>query len=781
MPIQSPRTMQYMGPPPDEQQAFEAAVADKAQQAFYRKFPELIHHVVHFKLIEADHAQQRAIGAIVVKLENNLLIFPAIYSSGIIKPMVLFYAPEFKRFFPATKEWIAEITQRSIVNLGNAVEIPKTLEPDQDIRSLVVPPTVGRYAYASAQSTLIQFLTRASNMVKKAFATLLKRNKRVLKYAFENYNKDELLTALRPHTEKTAAVPSYTVSVLTPENSAEEFQREYGNEAAKAWEIATGLGYVVKDTRPETNTYLTIEEPLYFTAIRTPGFYKVFINGEQKEALVVFPRVNQLPTTNRTGAQRLRDTYATVKELPTNISQQWLIFTEDGEIYQGFSDEKQNLPIGEVLHHVDENSNVFKKIKANLAKAPVVGDTGFFVHFLPQGIHASHIVSPTKITLKKDFRIIETDTQSPILVPLTRNGHKEMRILANGLTIIPNSYVFLKGRIVDTCNAVATVRSRTKLANLQQGLAAFLPHAKLLYGHGVFGFAGSNKQFTKAACISYLANKFGLFAPDAAELVEKVEKTGSQLFYIVPRQALSKVASFVKRAQGAMIQTALPPGMVQNAPMLFPSPEMVPAGTLPVGTIPPGMILPGMAPPGMMLPGMPPAEMSPNTLPAAPSPLELAAQEIEQQLLAEARQTDAELARKREELERQLQIIETIKQRAQEIATGQPATPEEAAQNAEPILEQAADLGDQELFEATAIGTLAGLQKPFSLVQEYLPNIEQAIDTLARILLTFWLKEVDVKKDVGDLRYDEFEQKCISLLQNLGELLLQLNRLLVLG
>jgi hypothetical protein len=67
-----------------------------------------------------------------------------------LKPLDILYIRDLNLFLPLTKEWLDEIGKMSLGELGHGTIPPQTVQSDVDIRNLVVPPTTGRYSYASA-------------------------------------------------------------------------------------------------------------------------------------------------------------------------------------------------------------------------------------------------------------------------------------------------------------------------------------------------------------------------------------------------------------------------------------------------------------------------------------------------------------------------------------------------------------------------------------------------------------------------------------------------------
>lgn len=223
--------------------------------------------------------------------------------------------------------------------------------------------------------------------------------------------------------------------------------------------------------------------------------------------------------------------------------------------------------------------------------------------------------------------------------------------------------------------------------------------------------------------------------------------------------------------------------------------------------MPPGG-MPGadmMAPP-MMEPMMaPPMPMEPPP----PSPVDQAVVEISSELAQQAADVAEQMAEQQRDLATHLEVLQAVKQRADQIVAeqgggmmppeagmpmgpeagmpmgpeaGMPMGPEAGmspdmmAAGASPFMDQAADLGDEQAFEATAIGSLAANADLKSIVGNYMPNLEEALDNLGRILMSIWMKEDELRADFGEMDYIDLEEKLRNVFNNLGNLILRINQ-----
>jgi hypothetical protein len=104
-------------------------------------------------------------------------------------------------------------------------------------------------------------------------------------------------------------------------------------------------------------------------------------------------------------------------------------------------------------------------------------------------------------------------------------------------------------------------------------------------------------------------------------------------------------------------------------------------------------------------------------------------------------------------------------------------SPEMLQQQVNPaFLQDAASLQDQGIFDAAAIASM-GKQKNISgLIQNYLPTVEKAMDNMGRMLLLLYMKENEIKLQIGAEAYEETEQKVRDVFRGLGDSILALTQ-----
>lgn len=709
MPV-SPKTQAFMQPPPTEEDAtlaFEDGFGQLAQRIFSSKFPELMDFVVTFKVIKTDLDTNSGVGAFVLDIDGETIFVPTVLANNQIKPLEIMYVKDKDIFLPLTQNWITEVSRGTLDNLGHGVKPPPTLSPDQDIRNVVVPPTVGRFAYASAQPSgvkLAQFLSEAPNRVKEAFKLVLEKNHSILKYAFENFDKEMLLEALRPNIEKTASLEK-PVTLLTPKNQTSEFRETFGKNASTAWQEAVKKGYVIADTRKNTNQAVETEEPLKLTNVQENGFYWIHMqDGSKKRALVIAnpqPLRSKMEAGKRTDTKKLPDPYRAAYKKPkdkllenedTNYEtpesdddQSWLLYFDNGDIVVSYKS-----PVGEIIPVEEISGGLLKKLEGD---GEAIG-TGYGTFLCFRGgkfsgtipLEISSVTTGSDgVRRAKTFNdgMLITDPKDPIkqiVAPKDSN-----------VTYIPSVYRFVRGkRSYDTRLLEGAQDTLTHLDNLQKVGAL---KVKLIdAGAGLFSIGGL-ESMDKFATVQNLVVGLELRQGCAEELMEKAAEHGHTSFYVVNPGQLALFKHHTKVAQGALPPLPAPGGMPapQGAMPMGGAPEGVPAGG---EALPPETMAPEMMPPEMLEP-MPPE-------PPLPSPVELAVDEIGAEVMGQSEAVVQQLAEEQRELGNKINILEAVKNRANQIAAEMsggmppdaeaPVTPEQVAPEMPAGPEEAAEV-----------------------------------------------------------------------------------------
>jgi hypothetical protein len=287
-----------------------------------------------------------------------------------------------------------------------------------------------------------------------------------------------------------------------------------------------------------------------------------------------------------------------------------------------------------------------------------------------------------------------------------------------------------------------------------------------------------------------------LSAASAENLLKMAELKGRSRALVLGRPTL------LKMAQGEM-----PPPQQGGAP---------PEGGMPPEGMDPSMMDPSMMDPSMMDPSM----MDPSMMgPPVPSPIEMAATEVASVLQAQTQEVLKQMEQQAAMLDAQVQAINTVLGRAQEIAGGAPMMqmPDMLAASQPPMmaapvsgvpmggdpmggmpmggdpmggmpmggpmmddaaLEAAAGVEEEfpasNAFDTSAVASLISEDGLEDLAADQLPKFREALDGIGRTLLEMRIKGPELREEIGEQRYEEQLNKLKKVLNALGSVLLTL-------
>lgn len=314
-----------------------------------------------------------------------------------------------------------------------------------------------------------------------------------------------------------------------------------------------------------------------------------------------------------------------------------------------------------------------------------------------------------------------------------------------------------------------------------------------------------------------VATVYNVSVADAAGILVDASLHGRAYSYAFDKVACEKLL-------GGLMKVAQPPqqpGQGQTAMPPQQGPQGMPPGGMPMGPggapPSPGMDPNAMPPGGGMMPPMPPqSPMSPTDLAIAEVLQGLQHQNdmMMQQMQSQMEQQQQAMTMAQQSTQQLMGVLQHIQQRSSEIggatggmipagAEGSPAAaagmlapvppPEEQpppmpvmqqeTQNPEMIasqinpqmVDQAAELQDQGVFDTAAIAMLAAASAMQDVVASYVPDMEKCLDKTERTVLTMWMKETELKKAIGDEAFISIEDKLRSLNKNLGDVILALS------
>lgn len=809
----SPRTQGFMQGLPtrdEEKQLFEQGLSQMAYNVLTSRFPDLLPEVITFRILDTDVDKGVGVGAFVVQHGTDTLYIPVIMSDNQIKPLDMFYHKALNVFLPLNNDWLDEVQQLTLDEMGNDVDTPKSLQRDVDTRHVMVPPTAGRFAYAAARGTgapdikadLLQMLThlqtktaasvahlptflqRAPEEMRTAFADILLKNTKLASSVSRMYGLDELCAAL----QKTASATSSTgggLWVADDTTTPKRLNEIFGDQAPEAFQGVRRDGFAAKDTRKTNNVAVQIQTPTSLQEPADSGFYAVFTDkGQMKPAFVI------CDPTSVDHHQCFNFTLRGKRHTTTPR----LVILNDGKYI------RCSRLIGERLEGSDaKKSDLWGKLlEGSRGDTPKVGDHGIFVYKAGQSFKGT-----------KPFTIQTANTDSVGVKRFTCDVYDQTTLIQDPKGVFKSFHQPSQTRIMyipQTARFIRLVNPRDQerqsedvllsdpkaVAELFQG--EMVRRAKPLTiknaSGGEFVINKTEHHYGVAKTAEAVARRWDIPFGDALTLVKQAAmypRAHAKAFILGAQERDFLVRNFNARMKYA------------QGPAMDPSSMMNGQGAPPPPPPPPG---------GMPPEGMPPEMMPPP--PPPPSPLDMAVGEANTQL----QQQMADLQQQQMALESQVQTLQMVQQRAQELAMG---GGEAAAMGAPPMpmpgaggggmaggeemmggtatmatetpsaaeiqnqvnpqfLEQAAELNDTGVFDAAAISSMSQAPAFKAMVLDYVPVLERSLDNLGRVLLTMWIQESELKQALGEEEYTGLEDSTRNVFEGLGKLILQLNR-----
>jgi hypothetical protein len=819
---------------------FEDGFNQMAYSVLVAKFPDLIQNVITFKVLDTDVSNGAGVGAFVMQHNDDIVYIPVVMADNQLKPLDMFYHKNLNVFLPLTNDWLDEVSQLTLDEMGETVTPPKTLRRDVDIRNLVIPPTTGRYAYAAAkvpfsedqipedllqmiqhtqektaaatQPVLLDFLRDAPNQVKVAFNNTLQQNRKLATQAVRLYGLDPLCDALKlARATSPTGGALYVVNQDTPES---EFKEIFGDRAADAFQRVLREGYAYKEGRQGLDNAVQVQTRLELHTPSKSGFYRVFDkNGDIHHAFVLHnPRAitghytpERVPGGSRQSPHNMSKDYSVSGKRHDTLgfgehNKDFIVVMNDGKW------TRCKHLIGDLLNGGEDaqKSDCFGKLlMGDKGDTPTADSRGMFVQKTGQGFVGTEPFRIKSVsTDSKGVRRITTQDAGVTLVTdktAARMGMHQPKGV--NLMYIPVDARFIK---LNDQEAYDTdlLRTPTEVSRWFYDRFEGLGARSFTVKNAGIGHASINGEpgMPPVQAMKEAAQRFNVHFSAAENLV---------------KQAMEVEGKGVK----AYVLTAGMNEKVAQTPMMDPSSQMMGGAPPPGGA--PGA--PG-APMDPSMQGMPPAAPPPP-----PSPLDIAMGEAQTQI----QQQMADLEQQAMALQDKAQTLGMVQQRAQEMAvggapavgmgappmpppggapppevaggmggvpapgamggmTGQeamvpmgpgammatetPSASEIQNQVNPQFLEQAGALQDTNTFDAAAIGSIAQAPSFRDMVTDYVPTMERALDNMGRTLLTMWMQESELKEQIGDDEYVDLEDNLRAVFEGLGDLVLTMNR-----
>jgi hypothetical protein len=845
----------------DEDAAFEQTFSQSAQQMLLNKHPQLAQDVITFKVLNADIDKGIAVGSFVLKVNNQIIYVPAVLAENSLKPMELMYVKALDMFLPLSDGWIDEVSNNKVPQLGVGVKTPQSLTTDQDIRNLVVPPTTGRYSFASADNLrLPKFLEECGNHERALLRNTFLAHPDLLKTASNIYGYETIKHGLTPRTEKTADYGGHMTStgalyIVDGKSDKANFKEIFGDETPAVMRGLAMEGFYSKDGRKKTNQAVNTEEQLRLTEAKLNGFYKVFTSdGKSETVLVVVNPINlksdghgmggtngfrydTRPGNARAGGRnRFGDDGLEPKnENPTwqgdrsfhpsdNLpEQQYLCITGDRKFFT-----TEHPLVGSPATSQEVMGTDLAKMFGEKGDSPQGGNEVLFLRKRGQRFEATLPVKVTSTaTDSMGTRRISCDEWGQGLTVVTDPKSPVMKITVpegSNIAYVPADF------------SAYRVKRETEpsrfLRNPKDITSMFLDHFRGIGAHPVTIKEASDGSFyvngsfvgDRVETIVGMAKELDLRVPTCVELVKAAEDNGSVEFMLIPADAFEALGQEMKKiasltAAGGDINTAKPvtrgilgylPGNNPGKPLLGRMLDQVKMGNLlGIGAENIQPKLAGDSKPKaeadagqeqqdphaqamaqMQANGAMDPSQDPSQQPAQPDPGQLmqqAIQEVQDTVQKSMEMNIAELSNKQKALETQMAAMQSITQRMQELSQGIPKEQSQAIQSLEDTqdshsgvdpaaMQSAAGTNDAQAFDTAAIASVVDHSKLHDLVSNYMPTLEQGLDHLGRILLSFWVESADLKPALGDQAYSDFEDRIRATFKGFGELLLRIER-----
>lgn len=824
--LQSPRSEGFLAQtdPADEDAIFTQGFCDLAYKALAKAQPALQANVVTFRTLEKDVRTGEAAGAFILRQGAEVIYVPVVLVDNAIKPLDMFYARSQDRYYPLTDKWLRQVARESPSRLGAAVTPPRTVPTDVDLRNIVAPPLIGRFGFASEEDVsgawlpfarmrrelpdpggrFLDCVGRAGAGVKLAMQKALQSRPEALAKMAEQYGVSALRGALLVDHTKTAAVvverpmrkDVYLATATTP---VQEMQRELApGELATAYAHVRRHGFWIKDLRGEHNALLaTSPEATTLVAPDEAGLYRFFmadgrtrvglaipVPGRGPDGTVDEGYLKCAPWGPRTAPERVRDVV--------------LVLFEDGEFAQLSNLVAEPIPatVGEVQAFVEKRSQPaptkdgygtllttdrltvrslrpfyahdvrntdgvasfrggghFTRVEGRVGRLLVsrndVGNTTNVVYgsdyrWWPLGkelYQGAFLTDPRQIWARVESGLAKTGAEKVAVRRTTDGGYIVDGQATYGIRALVKVAEHYGLSIEDAANVIQTVDACAPVAlwvkKAADPAAAPPPDPNAMAPMPPPGPPPPTGLDLAVAEKMNLINAQMQALQQQAMMLQEVQQRamgidGGGGAMAAPQAAIGMMGAPPPTVLGAPamapvpqpgMQPGMPPGMQPGMQPGMPMPMPMQMGVTPQGM--PGAPMPGMSP--QMAPmGMPPG-MQPGMQPGAPPP---------------------------------------------QPVMDQSPTPETLAQNINPaFLQDAALLGDPQVFDASAVATFVKPRALREIFQNYAPTFDAAVDKLGRALLLTYTQARQLRESLGEEGYRLLEQRIRDVFRALGDAL----------
>ena len=263
---------------PDQQfeQGFFQLAYDKLQSKLFNLLP----YMVGFEVVNKNQDGTKSVGVFGFKSDNGQIIYvPAFFINGKVKELDVMYSRNNNQFYPLNEDFAELFLKDDITGLGGVSEQKKQeiekQTPSADMRDLVFPPRTGRVSYAS----VIDFISDGDDNIKAAAWSLMHDNPEFTEAIYRFYEPADVAAALIP-VVKTAKAKR-PVEVHSASDAPLGMKTK-----------AMANGFAVTDTRKDEakSRYGIVSYADKFTNPSEPGFYSYLTKmGTLRYGLVLQP------------------------------------------------------------------------------------------------------------------------------------------------------------------------------------------------------------------------------------------------------------------------------------------------------------------------------------------------------------------------------------------------------------------------------------------------------------------------------------------------------------